>query len=193
MSKNINIDEYTQKEDEEILFESLRNPSLFEIIVDRYEQAFIRKAVSILRDKDAAQDVVQDTFVKIYIHAKKFRQDEGASFSSWAYKILLNNCFSVFKKIKRKRELFTAFDDELEAVIADEVTMITGSHFDTDYLISLFKRLPEALARVVYLYVAEGKSYKAIAEDEATSEGAIKVRMHRAKHELRKLVSEIPY
>ena len=193
MEKSYDRDEYRDKKDEDVLLASFGNPSLFEIIVERYEKAFIRRASSVLGNRETVEDIVQDTFVKIYVHGKKFCRREGAQFSSWAYKILMNTCFSWIKKMKRERKFFVSFDDELEAITPDESTLPASSRFNTDYLISLFTRLPDTLARVLYLYVAEGKTYKTIAEDEATSENAIKVRMYRVKHELKKLASEIPY
>ena len=80
-------------DDVEILQESISQPTAFALIVDRYQSAFLKKAGYILRNDDEAEDAVQDTFVKIYANANKFVEREGASFSSWAYKILLNTCY----------------------------------------------------------------------------------------------------
>ena len=52
--------------DEEVLKLAIAQPWLFGVLVDRYQIAFMRKALSIVRDKNDAEEVVQDTFTKIY-------------------------------------------------------------------------------------------------------------------------------
>ncbi len=184
--------EYEHMKDEEILARSFSHPALFEVLVDRHEVAFLRKARKIVRSDEAAQDVVQDTFVKIYMYGKKFRPVEGAQFTSWAYRILINTCYAWYKKAKRDREFTTVFDEELEAVIPDDAGKESGSE-DRQYILSLVDRLPDTFARVLRLYVIEGINYREIAEREGVTEGAVKTRVHRAKEMLRELAKDITY
>ncbi len=185
--------EFREKRDEDVLSASFTYPYLFEILVERYEDAFIRKAKSIVRNEEAAQDVTQDTFVKIYLYGKKFKPVEGARFSSWAYRILVNTCFVWYKKMKREREFFSIFDEEMEAVLPHDDQGERSQMLDRDYLESMFGRLPETFARILRLYVIEAKDYKEIAAAEGVTESAIKVRMHRARGQLRKISEDITY
>ena len=185
--------EFREKKDEEVLFESFKYPYLFEILVERYEEAFIRKAKSIVRNEEVALDVTQDTFVKIYLYGKKFKPVEGAKFSSWAYRVLINTCFVWYKKMKRDKEFFSALDEEMEAVLPHDDQGERARMLDRDYLESMFSRLPETFARALRLYVIEAKDYKEIAKVEGVTESAIKVRMHRAKNEMRKISEDITY
>src|SRR5580704_9150657 len=91
------------KSDEEILALSAAHPSLFALIVRKYEEAFMRKARGIVRGDEAAEDVVQEAFTKIYLNAAKFQKQEGAQFSSWAYRILINTALTHYAKKKRER------------------------------------------------------------------------------------------
>ncbi|MCP6768921.1 hypothetical protein NL529_29160, partial [Klebsiella pneumoniae] len=59
--------------DEEVLAASVAHPSLFALLVRKYEAAFLRKAQSIIRDEEEAIDIVQEAFTKIYINAGKFK------------------------------------------------------------------------------------------------------------------------
>jgi RNA polymerase sigma-70 factor (ECF subfamily) len=186
-------DEFRQRPDEDVLSASFKYPYLFEILVERYEDAFIRKAKSIVHHDEAARDIVQDTFVKIYLYGRKFRPIEGARFSSWAYKVLMNVCFLWYKKLKREREFFSALDDDMEAVLPHDDQGEGGRNLDRDYLESMFSRLPETFARILRLYVVSGKDYKEIAAVEGVSEGAIKTRMHRAREEMRKISKDVTY
>lgn len=181
-------DALREKSDEEILALSLRMPDCFEIIIDRYREAFLRKARAILGEGEASADVVQDTFVKIYVHARKFTPREGASFKSWAYKILVNSCFTVYKKRKREREFTVEMDPELAELVPSKAEALDLEHrLDTDFLVSFISRLPDLLGRSVRLHFLEGKPQKEIAAIEGTSVGAIRARIHRAKKELKKM------
>lgn len=174
--------------DEEILYRSIENPSYFAEIVDRYQVALLRKANMVLRNEENAEDAVQETFVKIYANAARFKEVPGATFKSWAYKILVNTCLTLLKKNKREKEVFVALDPELAEVIADPIDL---SYFDkklsTDHLMSLVSRLSETLRRTVTWHTIDDLSYQEIAEKEGITEGVVRARMHRAKKELKKI------
>ena len=193
MNPHAHKEEYKEKKDEDVLFASFSHPYLFELIVERYEEAFLRKAKSVVYSEEVARDIVQDTFVKIYLYGRKFRPVEGARFSSWAYKVLMNVCFQWYKKMKREKDFFSALDEDMEAVIAHDDSEDRAQKLDRDYLESMFSRLPETFARILRLYVIEEKDYKEIAEAEKVTEGAIKTRMHRARAELRKISEDLTY
>lgn len=183
--------EFSQKRDEDVLAASYSHPYLFELLVERYEEAFLRKAKSIVRHDEAAQDIVQDTFVKIYLYGRKFHYVEGAKFSSWAYKVLMNVCFHWYKRMKREKQFFSALDEDMEAVLPHDDQGREDQKIDRDYLESMFSRLPETFARILRLYVSEGKDYKEIALVEGVTEGAIKTRMHRAREQMKLIARKI--
>ena len=187
------LSEYRTKTDEEVLAKSYDVPRLFELLVMRHEEAFLRKAKHILKSSEAAQDVVQDTFVKIYMYGRNFKPVEGARFTSWAYRILINTCFLWYKKNKRDREFSTLIDEELEAVLPHDDKDERAHMLDRDYLESLFAELPETFARILRLYVIDNNDYGEIAAIEKVSEGAIKTRMHRAREMMKELTKKIKY
>lgn len=180
--------------DEAILALSVSNPDKFSILVDRYQEAFIRKAGQIIRnDPDMVKDIVQDAFVKIYLNASKFKVQEGASFKSWGYKILINTCFTKYKKIKGDNVYLRDLDPEIAELVPskDEINSFEQK-LDTDYVLSLISKLPVILGRVLRLYSVEGKSQKDIAQMEGISLGAVRARIHRAKKEIKKVVDFSP-
>ena len=191
MNPQVHKAEYREKRDEDVLAASFKYPYLFELLVERYEEAFLRKARSVVKNDEAARDIVQDTFVKIYMYGRKFHPVEGAKFSSWAYKVLMNVCFYWYKKMKREREFFSALDEDMEAVLPHDDVDEKAQKLDRDYLESMFARLPETFARIMRLYVVDQKDYKEIAEVEVVTEGAIKTRMHRARAEMRSIARKI--
>lgn len=175
--------------DEEILEASFKKPALFKILVDRYQEAFIRKAVGILRQQEEAEDIVQETFVKIYLHGKKFKKMEGIEFKSWAYKILINTAISRYRKISKKWQAESL--DPLDLELASEKNLSTENIVleseNRSVTAELISRLPKPLARLISLYYTEDKSYKQIAERESITIPALKMKLFRAKKILRDL------
>ena len=102
-----------ERADEEILRRSIRQPALFEVLLTRYQDAFLRKAQSIVRNQEEAEDIVQEAFAKIYQYANRFVVQDGASFKSWGYKILMNTAFTHYQKRKRQWAGTAELDPEL--------------------------------------------------------------------------------
>jgi RNA polymerase sigma factor (sigma-70 family) len=180
-----------EKSDEEILGLSIKNPNLFSIILDRYQDAFLRKAESVLHSREDAEDIVQETFSKIYLHANKFKVQDGASFKSWGYKILLNTAFTCYKKRKKDRGAVFSPDPEFYEAMPDKTSRQFEKQEVSDYLVSVLSRMPDTLSRVLRLHFIEGRPQEEIAEIEGVSVGAIKTRVHRAKKEFKKVNTAI--
>ena len=175
--------------DEEILTASLKKPALFKVLVDRYQEAFIRKAVGILRSQEEAEDIVQETFVKIYLNGKKFKKMDNVEFKSWAYKILVNTAISRYRKISKKwrAESLDPLDLELaseKSLSTENIVLESENKSATAELIS---HLPKPLARLISLYYIEDKSYKEIAAKESITIPALKMKLFRAKKMLMSL------
>ena len=186
------IDDLNTKTDEEILSLSVSVPSAFSIIVERYEEAFLRKVRSIIGYRDESFDVVQEAFTKIYLNAERFKPVPGASFKSWAYKILLNVTFTWYGKLKKDREAIVILDPELHEIIPDKRAFLAFENGTTkDFVVSILVRLPDKFKNVLRSYFIDGKTHKEIAEEEGVTIEAIKTRMCRAKKEFRRVECEM--
>src|SRR6266403_3005660 len=104
--------EFATASDEEVLRAAQKDPEVFELIVGRYEEAFLRKAKSILYSKEDAEEVVQDTFTRIYVYASRYAPQEGASFSSWAYAILTRLAYTRYNKLAKHRKVSAPLEPE---------------------------------------------------------------------------------
>ncbi len=134
--------------DEELLVRSKHHPELFAILLERYEAAFLRKARSIVRIPEDAEEVVQDTFTRIYLYADKYEKQDGASFSSWGYTILTRLAFTRYQKLKKHRGRTEEVDPEVYERLPEETTFLEGLSVQHEVLIALAK-LPEAARRVL--------------------------------------------
>jgi len=175
-----------QKTDEEILALCAREPVHFKILLERYQDAFLRKAFSILKNKEDAEEIVQETFSKIYLYADKFTVQEGASFSSWGYRILMNTSFTRYQKLKKDWNNLQKLDPEIYETLPDTKTEQFEKLEMSDYVVSILAEIPDTLARILHKHFIEGKPQKDIAEEEGISVGAVKTRVHRAKDAFKK-------
>ena len=184
-------DSAAQHRDEEILAASVARPSEFAILVRKYEEPFLRKARSILRDEEAAIDVVQEAFTKIYMNARKFQPVEGATFSSWGYRILINTALTKYARRKREQGSRAEIDEEIWALIPDKNLRQFEKLSLQDEVASVLGRIPAPLASALTKFFIEGHSQEEMAEEEGVSVGAIKSRVHRAKAEFRRVYKTI--
>src|SRR3989344_9227290 len=106
-------EEPQEYKDEELLTRSLGNPAYFKLIVEKYQAPFLRTALRVVKNREDAEDVVQDAMVRIYRNAEKFKTVEGATFKSWAYRILINTSINVYNKRKRERVAVVSVDSEV--------------------------------------------------------------------------------
>ena len=175
--------------DEELLKRSLANPRLFEKLLDRYEEAFLRKAYYILGNREAAEDAVQDAFVKIYRNARRFEPQPGAGFKSWGYRILVNTCYPAYKKKKNTRAFLADLDPEFQEHVADRgANERREQELNRDEVESFLRELSSGLEQPMRLHFIEGKPHAQVADIMGISEGAVRARVHRAKQELKALI-----
>lgn len=175
------------RSDEELLALSVAEPSLFALLVRKYEAPFLRKALSIVREQEEAEDIVQEAFTKIYLNAKKFKTVEGATFSSWGYRILINTALTHYARRKRRGAATAHLDEEIWQLIPDRNLRQFERGELSDEVASVLSRMPESLAKALNLFFLEGKAQEEIAKEEGVSVGAIKTRVHRAKAEFRRI------
>lgn len=171
--------------DEELLARSVGEPWLFSILLDRYQEAFLRKARGIINSPEDAEEIVQDAFTKIYLNATKFVPVEGASFSSWGYRILMNTAFTLYQKRVKEGKRFINLDPEFEQLIGEKSNHNAFLE-DKDTVERVLQKLPEHFSVVLRLHYLEHWSHFDIAKKSGEKVGAVKARIHRAKAAFKK-------
>lgn len=151
----------------------------------------MRKARSIVHNEEAAEDIVQEAFTKIYLNAKKFKTVEGASFSSWGYRILINTALTQYARRKRRGEVVVELDEEIWNLIPDKNLRQFEKRELMDEVSSVLSRMSPVFAKALTTFFLEGKSQEEMADAEGVSVGAIKTRVHRAKKEFKKVFEAI--
>lgn len=171
--------------DELVLKASAETPSLFKILITRYEEAFLRKAKGVVYSEAESEDIVQETFVKIYKNAQNFQKRDGIEFKSWAYKILMNTSFTHYAKLQKTKGNLEFQDFLAAGELHPQDNYVAKQEMAHSVQIALAK-MPENLAMALKAYYFEDKSYEDIAREQNITLPALKMRLFRAKRIFRK-------
>lgn len=183
--------------DEEILRRSIANPALFSNLVEKYQIPFLRKAQGIVHQKEAAEDIVQETFTKMYLNAGKFKKQEGIEFKSWAWRILVNTSLTHYRKLKKTFGDVSYLDEILteDPENEEELGIPIENNLDKDDRLGLVKEaiemLPRESADLVKAHYIEDRPYEEIAKKHGISIGALKMKLFRARKVLKDIVKNI--
>jgi RNA polymerase sigma-70 factor, ECF subfamily len=134
-------------------------------------------------DRHEAEDVAQDAYLRVHRSLRSFRGD--SSFRTWLYRIVSNSAMNHL----RRRGRFGDLADEADVVVALAEPARDGTdEVDRDELRRALRALPDAQRVAVLMKDAYGFSVQEIAEQMGVSEGAVKVRLHRARKRLKELL-----
>lgn len=169
-------------------------------LLRRYERPVFTLVLRMVRDRTVAEDLAQDTFVKVLNHIDRY--DPAFKFSSWLFKIAHNVAIDHL----RKRQVTTvSIDGAPDATSAEEVeaTAIQLAAGGEDPLQELTARelgaaieraidrlRPEYRACILLRHV-EDRSYEEIAATLDLPLGTVKTYIHRARHQLRAMLEEL--
>ncbi len=155
----------------------------FSILVDRYKDLVFTLAIRMLKQREEAEEVSQDVFIKVFKSLHKFKGD--SKLSTWIYKVTYNTCLDAIKRHKRKHievniDKYDTYDIE---VIDDAFEKLA----DADRQKAV-KSCVEALASedsfILTLYYFEELSLDEIAKITVLKANNVKVKLHRARKRL---------
>lgn len=179
--------------DAEVLARSQEEPDLFAILVRRYEAALLRRARTILRSPEDAEEVVQDAFTKMYLYADRYHAQEGATFSSWAYTILNRVAYTKYVARRKEGGQRAELEPEHYESLPDAKAEFLEDLSVRNEVIAALAKLPDTAAKILRLQFIEGKTQEEIAQAEDLSIPAVKTRIHRAKKLFKKAYDEQHY
>ena len=170
------------------------NSQSFSILVDRYQKRVYGFIFSKVKDADLADDVFQDTFVKVIKNLRLGKYKDHGRFLSWVMRIAHNIIMDHFRKINRlpkydsKHDDLVLMDRLIEKSNSIEDLMIeTQIHAD---LCILIDELPKTQKEVLRMRLFQEMSFKDIGEQTGVSINTALGRMRYAILNLRKLIEE---
>ena len=161
----------------------------FELLVAAYEKNVFNVALQMVGNREDAQDIAQEAFLKAYNSLSSFRGD--SKFSSWLYRIVSNVCLD-FKRRQGRRpsSSLTVEDDEgetLELDIADESQSpeaLLERKLTREAVRRGLQELPDEQRQILLLREIQGLSYEEIGEAMGLEPGTVKSRIFRARKKL---------
>ena len=160
----------------------------FSRIVDHYSDMVYTICLRMLSDQADAQDAAQEVFIKAYRSISGFR--ETSKFSTWLYRITYNHCISVIRKKVKVIDLV----DELPDYEANEGDLtgidLLSREERHNHLQRAMEALPETDAVVVMLFYYDELSLDEIAEVTNLTSSNIRIKLHRSRKKMYKVLSE---
>jgi RNA polymerase sigma-70 factor, ECF subfamily len=155
----------------------------FTRIVEAYYPRCLRFARAVLQNAEDAEDMVQDTFVRLYRALPRY--EERQRFESWLFQILGNCCRTANTAHRRSSARTTDDMNLLERIPASDVT---GAHLDLEWGENVRRALadvPDYNREIFLLHYIEGFSYDEIERITGVKQSALKMRVKRASDFLR--------
>jgi RNA polymerase sigma-70 factor (ECF subfamily) len=165
----------------------------FETIVNRYQEQVFSKILFIVRDQEVANDLFQDTFIKVIHTLKSVKYQEEGKFLPWVLRIAHNLAIDHFRKARKIPVVRSTDEFDVFAGIADGnrdvETAMMHSEIEREVRM-LIERLPEEQREVVLMRIEEDLCFREIAERTGVSINTALGRMRYALINLRKLVEQ---
>jgi RNA polymerase sigma factor (sigma-70 family) len=155
------------------------------LLYERYAGKMLYVCLRYTKNKDEAQDVLQEAFIKIFGHLDKFKFE--GSFEGWVRKIVVN-CSLEFLRNKKRTLVFE--DVEAANNLTEGDNNIIGN-INAKELTELIMKLPDGYRLVFNLFVLEGYGHKEISEMLHITEGTSKSQLSKARMHLQKSVHNL--
>ncbi len=180
--------------DEELMAEAQTgSESHFNLLVDRHTPTVYRLALGITGNHHEAEDIVQETFLKVYSNLQRYSPAK-ARFKTWLLTIARNQSINVFKSLKRKTaRLLTEYDVEEQAVEVGD-NPFGPEYRNAEQMLSFkqeaariqgaLRKLPERQKTALLLKTQEGLSYEEIASVMKSSVSSVESLIFRARKSL---------
>jgi RNA polymerase sigma factor (sigma-70 family) len=154
-----------------------------EALFEALSPAFLGLCVRYLGDRDEAEDVLQDSFVKIFMNISLYKKE--GSFQGWARRIVVNTAITALRRKNRIR-----FDRLTETIEATDESDDENEFLSPQEMLACLDKLPVGYRVVINLFAIEEYSHKEIGERLGIRESTSRSQYARARLALRKIIVE---
>lgn len=185
--------------DDYILLHKAKNGDIyaFEDLISKYEKKVYNTVLRIIRDKEAAKDISQEVFIKVYKSLKNF--NEKSKFSTWLYRIAVNTSIDELRKNKNRYNNISLDNPDPEHDNTRQVEFEISGSKDTpeeklikkEKIKELYKAinmLQEDQMILILLRDIQGLSYDEISDVTGIKIGTVKSKLNRARNALKELI-----
>lgn len=155
----------------------------FALLINKHKTMAYNIAYRILKKREDAEEVSQDSFLKVHQSLKEFKRE--SKFSTWLFRIVYNNAIS---RVRKKKPDIDSFDDEKYEWMEPATTSNEMDKFSQNeqrkYVNEAINKLPEDDAAIVTLFYMNESSIDEISEVTGLSQSNVKVKLFRARKRL---------
>ena len=179
--------------DNKLVSEIVRTKSseLFSVIYDRYSEVIYNKCLSIVKNKEEAQDLTHDIFVKLFVKIKTFNNQ--SKFSTWLYSFTYNHCVSYLQRDLNKRKkkiLFTDDENQLD-YLHDEIDDEQIFNLDYENFEKAIDLIDPNDKILLFMKYQDDMTIEEIEIALNLGKSAVKMRLSRAKSKLIKIYNQL--
>ncbi|MQR97443.1 RNA polymerase sigma factor [Fictibacillus phosphorivorans] len=163
------------------------NKEALEMLYDRYEKLLFSFSFKMLRQKELAEEAVQDVFMKLWRKKGLYSEDKG-KFSSWLLTVTRNACIDLIRKQQKNEVEILEKDIDYERTESVEETVTWNE--ERESLKEAVSSLTEEQQDIVEMFYFKGYSQSDIAEQKNIPLGTVKGRIRLALKHLKKIYQE---
>lgn len=159
------------------------NQQDFKLLIKKYEVNVFRTAIGFLHNKEDAQDIAQDVFIKVFQSLSSF--NSKAAFSTWLYRITVNTSLNFLRK-KKRRDFWLGLTELIQVPSKDKLApTVIREKSEKAIIQQAIDNLPEKQRRAFVLAKYEELPQRQVAEIMEISEGAVEQLLLRARNNLK--------
>lgn len=163
--------------------------SCYSYLIDKYNKRVFNFIFKIIHNREDAEEICQDVFIKAFRSLASFKMD--SSFSTWVYRIAYNTTISATRK--KKNEYFVIDEKQLINVTEEDVALFSERNSNEEQLVCLeaaLLKLPPEERSLITLFYTNEKSIKDVALITDISIANVKTRLHRIRKKIYLLLSD---
>ena len=171
-------------EEEQMILRSQTDPEAFRPLYEKYFKRIFLFVIHRVEDKSRAADITSQVFLKALLHIKRFKF-RGLPYSSWLFRIALNECNDYFRKSSRYR--IVTIEDAAVDHLYEELTNTTREEDLRQQLPAILQKLSGEELQFIELRFFEQRPFKEVAEIMGITETYAKVKVYRILQKMKKL------
>lgn len=165
------------------------NSNAFSVLVDRYKDLVFSLALKMVKNREEAEEIAQDTFVKVFKSLSKFKGD--SKFSTWIYKVTYNTCLDRLKKNKREQHVVSIDEFNLNQIKSlDNALDLMEAEERNKTIQDCINLLPSDDAFLLTLFYFDEQSLEEIAKVVDLTPNNVKVKLFRSRKKLATILKE---
>lgn len=157
--------------------------SAFAQLVELYEKEIITYCYYITRDKEEAKDLAQEVFLKAFLNLKSLRNNDD--FKYWLLRIARNSCFKKIGQIKKEKKLIEKEEEKTTTIVEELI-----ENDRKNKIMNALNKLNQKDKEIIILRDIQDFSYLEISKILKISMNSVKVRLFRARKNLKKLIED---